>query len=306
MKVNKLIALRNGLLVIFVLILIIMIIGSKWYNRTSNYYYLVEKGGKLIHEDKYEEALKTLSRAEKLAPRNDSLVYQKLGSLFFKQSNTVEAIKYFNKAIEIDPGDDYSYSELGWSYYEQGDFFEANNMFNKSVQINPKNDMGYIGLGKIYSDNKDFILAEDMFLKARNISSENELWFLEYGTFLRTVNRFSDGLDILAQGSKKFPDNQYILYELGIIYINIFDYDKARYFFDLAIKTGFKNSYCPYEGLGMIYFKQGNFTEARAMFQKALQLNPNLNISTRKFEEVYGERNAVNFSVRMVLGSNES
>ena len=283
---------RFVLIILFVgLIFGIIFTNFDYLNKEQKYKRHINKSIESIDKEDYIDAENQLLKALKYTNENNSEVYEKLGSLYLKLSDTKNAIKYFTKAVEVDPRNDFAYAELGWSYYEQGNFTIAKKMFNESVAINSKNDLGYIGLAKIATDSQEFNLAKIFFDKAKSISSENELWYLEYGTFLRISSQFSKALKILEEGSNKFPENQYILYEIGIVYTNLGNYSKAQYYFEDAIDAGFVNSYCPYEGLGIVYLKQGDSITSKKMFEKALKLNPNLNISDKKMEEVYGEKN---------------
>ena len=52
----------------------------------------------------YDEALESFQRAVKLAPDLGADVYLKLGNIRFRRQETAEAVKYWERSLELDPG----------------------------------------------------------------------------------------------------------------------------------------------------------------------------------------------------------
>ena len=72
------------------------------------------------------------------------------------------------------------------------------------------------------------------------------------------------------------PDNQYATAELALVKFNRGD-DAASEKLFLAALAEEPNRYtCPHEGLGMIYLRAGKLDKARASFDKAIKINPDI------------------------------
>ena len=129
-------------------------------------YYSVNLINTYIAQNKYDEARTFLAQAIELNPENPQL-YDVMGKLY-EESNEEEAIKWFSKALEVDPNYVESLCNLGRIYYneavevsdkEEGGMAAAQKkrtaLLNKALpylqkaySINP--DASYYLLGNIY------------------------------------------------------------------------------------------------------------------------------------------------------------
>lgn len=129
-------------------------------------YYSVNLINTYIAQNKYDEARTFLAQAIELNPENPQL-YDVMGKLY-EESNEEEAIKWFSKALEVDPNYVESLCNLGRIYYneavevsdkEEGGMAAAQEkrkaLLNKALpylqkaySINP--DASYYLLGNIY------------------------------------------------------------------------------------------------------------------------------------------------------------
>ena len=79
---------------------------------------------------------------------------------------------------------------------------------------------------------------------------------------------------LFRQAIQKDPDFWEAYYNLGIVYFNEENYNKALEQFDKVIKA-LPNFSKPYYGRGLIYLKQGRYDLALKDFERVKELNPN-------------------------------
>ncbi len=91
----------------------------------------------LRQQGKVEEAIKNFQKAIEINPKY-ALAYQNLGHALHNQGKVEEAIKNFQKAIEINPEDDWAYYSWGHALRQQGKLEEAIKNYQKAIEINPK------------------------------------------------------------------------------------------------------------------------------------------------------------------------
>ncbi|MBI4823824.1 MAG: tetratricopeptide repeat protein [Nitrospirae bacterium] len=94
--------------------------------------YTEEKG-------QHDEAIKNAKQGIALNPRYAPNWYW-LGVAYFRKSNYDEAIRAFNRVVELRPaGDQFqsSYNFLGWAYYQKGNYDEAIRDLNKAIELKP-------------------------------------------------------------------------------------------------------------------------------------------------------------------------
>jgi tetratricopeptide (TPR) repeat protein len=66
---------------------------------------------------------------------------------FLEQGNHEEALKYYKKAVEANPGFAEPYYFIGKIFVDSGDLKQAEEYFKKSIAIEPRLFVGYSGLG---------------------------------------------------------------------------------------------------------------------------------------------------------------
>lgn len=62
--------------------------------------------------------------------------YRAMGQKAFLANDTTEASKYFGRAAELDPMNDYAHMQLGYCYWRQGKTIDAINSFARAAAIN--------------------------------------------------------------------------------------------------------------------------------------------------------------------------
>jgi len=102
------------------------------------------------------------------------------GALCSTYGNNEAAVKYFQKAISLDPGRSGAYFEQGVSYGQLGDYQKAIPLLNKAIGMEPQNGMYYYGRGRVYllADDNDKAMAD--FNKAAELGDEDALNYLKY------------------------------------------------------------------------------------------------------------------------------
>jgi len=89
-------------------------------------------------EKKYEKAIETLQKAEKLEP-DSGRVFLDMGYAYKDSGNYGQAIKCFSRAKELDPQlNQISIYMTGATYLEEEQFDQAAQMFKKTVELGPE------------------------------------------------------------------------------------------------------------------------------------------------------------------------
>lgn len=94
------------------------------------------KGFSLYKEGKYDEALKAFNKSIELNP-NYAYVWYEKADTFIKQGKYDAAVTALNEAISINPNYYYAWNNKGIALLKQGKYYEALNSFNESAKINP-------------------------------------------------------------------------------------------------------------------------------------------------------------------------
>ena len=101
------------------------------------------------------------------------------GALCATYGNDLAAIKYFQKAISLDPGRSGAYFEKGISYGQLGEFDKALPLINKALEMEPRNGLYLYGRGRVHLLAGEMENAREDFKKAAELDDEDAQNYLE-------------------------------------------------------------------------------------------------------------------------------
>ncbi|URZ04510.1 tetratricopeptide repeat protein [Clostridium felsineum] len=93
------------------------------------------------------------------------------------------ALKYFLRAVELQPNSNLTYENLGWFYYLTNDYNKAIETFNKSLELGSTNSV-YRSLGITYAKLGNYEKAEEYLNKALDAEPEKPSTYI-YLSYLR-------------------------------------------------------------------------------------------------------------------------
>ena len=102
------------------------------------------------------------------------------GALCATYGNDRAAVKYFQKAISLDPNRSNAYFEQGVSYGQLGEFDKGLALIDKALEMQPQNGMYLYGRGRLYLLAGDKEKAMQDFNKAAELDSEDAQSYLEH------------------------------------------------------------------------------------------------------------------------------
>jgi tetratricopeptide (TPR) repeat protein len=109
-------------------------------------------GWSLMHQEKYDEALKVFQGVLTKQPDN-SLARINIGYISFKKKNFPEAIEHLSRAIRLDNDRKatlYAHFYLGLVYLERDMFEDAQTFFEKTISLGPNLIEAYYELGRAF------------------------------------------------------------------------------------------------------------------------------------------------------------
>jgi tetratricopeptide (TPR) repeat protein len=134
---------------------------------------------------------------EKAAPQNDSALSKttkqtsktikkdadhwfRKGALVATYGNDKAAIRFFGKAIALDPNHSRAYFEQGISYGQIGDYQQAISLIDRALKLDPQNGIYYYGRARVYLLSGDDAKAMEDFKHAAELGDEDALNYLDY------------------------------------------------------------------------------------------------------------------------------
>lgn len=101
-------------------------------------------------ELKYDEAVEHLERLAELAPARRRDYYNKIAELKTADRKDDEALVYARKALESSPGDPLAHQRLAERYAEMQRFDDAIKAYEKTIELDPRDFKSYFALAQLY------------------------------------------------------------------------------------------------------------------------------------------------------------
>lgn len=198
-----------------------------------------------------------------------------LGFVYIETKEYSKAIEPFNKIVELNADNpmrfinsqlEAAYYYLGTAYRELGRYQDAIDAVNEALLINKTDADAWYLLGEAYRDHEDYAPAIDSYKQA-----------------LRFVPEFKEVYRGLAVCYEKSGENELRAYALAMV-------DYCSGLTDSAIRqleeidTTDREFAEIYLGLGMAYEKTGEYENALAAYEQALQIQPDMWLAEMKIQ----------------------
>lgn len=218
---------------------------DKFNNTVLNYYYantLIELYKELKEDDFIVESKRVLNKnivIDKEYPLN----YLKLGDIELYENNLVKANYYYleaKKLLDNFPQKDLVEKELDYkldSIKSEVLYLEVENLFSQMkfseiielLENTYEEDYRkYYYLGNSYFHLQDYDKAFKNYGLADEYKNKSLEFYIDYGYFLSQVGYVELALNTIEEGLKEYEDNETLLFNRAIIYINIGENDKAK------------------------------------------------------------------------------
>jgi tetratricopeptide (TPR) repeat protein len=204
-----------------------------------------------------EEAIKSFQKQIEINAYHP-YAFNNLGRIYLRQRKYDEAIKWFNKQVEIDPLDKYAHANLGLAYLEQEKYVEAVPELEKAASLTPDNAEAQVRLGEAYLNAGQDEKAMTAFDNALKISTKPVIW----NNIAYQLARKKVHLDV----ARRYADSAVSSTAAALRTLSL-DQLSAR---DVGLTASLANFW---DTLGWVDFADGNLPAAQKYVAAAWQLS---------------------------------
>jgi tetratricopeptide (TPR) repeat protein len=202
----------------------------------------------------------------------------------YTAATLVEAVDYFQQAIELDPGFALAYAGLADSYGEQiflgvlareEGLAKAQAAADKTLALDDQLGEAYNSLAGIKETRQDFKGAEAMYRRALELNPNYATAYNYYGFLLRnSLGRYEEALALHRKAAELDPLSAHMIGELGfgLEPLGRFDEALARYQRAIEVDPGYALAYS-YIGLHY-WWVSGRLDEAVVWHAKGISVDP--------------------------------
>jgi anaphase-promoting complex subunit 3 len=194
-----------------------------------------------------------------------------LGNCFSLQKEHENALKFFNRAIQLNPSFAYAHTLCGHEYVYNEDFQKGRKCFENALNIDLRHYNAWWGLGYIYYKQEKYDRAVDHFQKAIAINGKNPVLHSYLGMTFAAQDDLLEALKCLQQS--EFLDDKNVMnkFQKANVLCKLGRYDQAITELEALRVLMPKEAPIP-QLLGKIYKQLGKIDKAHSYFTIALDL----------------------------------
>ena len=183
------------------------------------------------------------------------------------------AIDTYNKILEINPDLPAVYNYIGLCYFELTDYEKAKKYFHDAIEKFTEDFKSqyevYYNLAFSYHSLDEAEQAEKYYKMSMNLNKDYKFVYKNYGYLLFNLKRYKEALDMFEKYNS-FGEEAEVFNNIGIIYEELNDNDKAIEYYEKAIKIDDKYALA-YNNLGALYMSLKNYKKAAELFDSAIK-----------------------------------
>ncbi|XP_036342066.1 cell division cycle protein 27 homolog [Rhagoletis pomonella] len=195
------------------------------------------------------------------------------GNCFSLHKEHETAIKFFKRAVQVDPDFVYSYTLLGHELVLTEELDKAADYFHAAVARDPRHYNAWFGMGTIYSKQEKYELAELYYIRALKINPQNSVILVHIGAMQYFMQKKEQALQTLNTAAMLDPKNPLARFHRGSIYFSLGKHQEALRELEELKEVVPKESVVFYL-IGKIHKTLGNVDSALMHFSWATDLDP--------------------------------
>jgi Flp pilus assembly protein TadD/TolB-like protein len=164
----------------------------------------------------HEQAIRSFQRALELDPINSS-AHSELGNSYLAMGKLEEAESIYKKAAQLRPDDFTSLNGLGLFYYGRGRYQDATKIFQRTTELVPDNSSGYTNLGAVYwmdGQYQNAAISYEKSLALRPTASA----YSSLGTVYFFLDRCAEAVPLMEKAAAILPKNDQVWGNLADVY----------------------------------------------------------------------------------------
>ena len=197
------------------------------------------------------------------------------GQIYAALKDNERALETLQKAIAIDPENDFALMRLGVISYNAGDDDKAISFLDQAIAINPDSKWAYLWKGVMASDGRDFENAKSNFDEALRIDPRFDMahYNLGWAYLGAKPKNYTEAEQSFRKALSLNPDFKEAFYGLGMVFGYQRQYSVAKEYLTKALDLDAR-FLTAWKWRGIVNDELGLFDEALTDFSSAISINP--------------------------------
>jgi tetratricopeptide (TPR) repeat protein len=241
---------------------------SELYESLATYYFALDD------REKFDENLNKFR--ELRGDREDvSVLYRRLGDICYARRELREAVGYYTRSIELDPGNVGAYYTRGTAYCGLNQFEKAIADYDRVIEIDSDFAPALGNRGNAYSELNQFGKAISDYDKVIEIDPEDALAYNNRGAIYFDLNQVERAIKDYDRALEIDPEYALAYYNRGLAYSKLNQVEKAIKDYDKTIEIDPEYAQA-YNNRGLAYFNLNQIERAIKDYDRAIEIDPEL------------------------------
>ncbi|MGR2737469.1 FkbM family methyltransferase [Billgrantia sp. Q4P2] len=166
-----------------------------------------------------------------------AFAWKALGTSLLEDRKPMEALPCLERACELDGNDGLALTSLAAAYYRLGEFQKAVTYQERAVDLKPDYAMAQYNLAEMLQSAGNMMKALKHAEKAKELGFDAFKCWVLIGALKYQTKYFSEALEIYHCLEESFPPSDAVLNNLGNLYKDIGDYQKAESYYSRALEV---------------------------------------------------------------------
>jgi len=256
--------------------------GGYFIGRPARDYY--KFGGALLQAGYGEQALPYFQEMLRLTP-DDPKALMAVGRIHLEAKRLPQAREALGRVVALNARQPGAWNELGGVESEAGNFTEAMRCYQKALELAP--DLGYVLVNAAHAqENQGHAAeAERLYRHALEVESKNADAANGLGLLMAKQGRNDEARNLFESAIAARRDDASAINNLGVLYINMGRMNDAIAAFQYGIQVAPENELL-YLNLARIWVQNGERAKARGLMQELLARKPDSQTAATALEQL--------------------
>lgn len=196
-----------------------------------------------------------------------------VGNCFSLQKDNDSALKFFQRALQLDPHMAYAYTLCGHEYVATEDYEKATTAYRKALTVDQRHYNAWFGLGNICFKQEKLDVAAYHFRRAISINSRSSVLFCFLGIVLNAAEQHDEALRVLEQAAALDPLNPQARFQKANVLFTQERYEEALEVLR-ELRDAVPRERAVHFLMGRVYKRLRQPDQAIACFTTAMDLDP--------------------------------
>lgn len=222
-------------------------------------------------------------------------------------ANFQDALKHFEKCLEIDPNHAASLYEMASIYFHMEKKSQAFELINKAVKIEPKNEYYRLLMADLYSEGGEHLKAAEVYEKLLKDYPSKIEYYYEWASALLYAEKYEEAVKVYNKVEEIVGVSEEMTIQKQRIYLSIKEFDKAIAEIQKLIDA-YPEVPSYYGLMAEMYSAKGDEAKAAEYYEKMQKLSPNdpmLHLSMAENYRQKGENDKAFEEMKLAFKSEE-